>query len=289
MPLTKRTARAAIPACAAMPQIQQAGEPVWAVGVGGCGCGPAGNAQGSTTHVARGPGRRAGRTCVVHLGHGQVQVLVEGVHHTLRLLVPQQAVVHKHTVQAVAQDLRGRGGVGVGVGVGGWGWCGHAATALTMKAHQKGAACNPRRLGRRGSRRSAARRCRAPAGSRRSAARRYRAPAGKPRPALLGGAVHGSCAGCASRCSWLRTRCTRVAATVESTPPDSAQMTWSVGPTWHRQREHASEGHMFPAYASEQATLLGRDCRGQGGSGRRGCLWAEREQGCWGPQGRCAP
>jgi hypothetical protein len=27
------------------------------------------------------------------------------------------------------------------------------------------------------------------------------------------------------------TRCTSVAATVESTPPDSAQMTWSAGPT----------------------------------------------------------
>lgn len=58
------------------------------------------------------PGAAAAPTCVVDLGHRQVQVLVEGVHHALALLVPQQAVVHKHAMQAVAQHLRAAAGSG---------------------------------------------------------------------------------------------------------------------------------------------------------------------------------
>mmetsp|Transcript_38655 Transcript_38655/g.69275 ORF Transcript_38655/g.69275 Transcript_38655/m.69275 type:complete len:594 (-) Transcript_38655:193-1974(-) len=42
---------------------------------------------------------------IVNDGDGEVQVVLERLHHSLRLLVPQQPVVYKHAVQTVADDL----------------------------------------------------------------------------------------------------------------------------------------------------------------------------------------
>mmetsp|Transcript_2785 Transcript_2785/g.6106 ORF Transcript_2785/g.6106 Transcript_2785/m.6106 type:complete len:238 (+) Transcript_2785:230-943(+) len=47
---------------------------------------------------------------VVHTGDRQVQVVGEGVHHALLLLVAQQPVIHKHAVQPLPQHLVDQGG-----------------------------------------------------------------------------------------------------------------------------------------------------------------------------------
>jgi hypothetical protein len=65
-------------------------------------------------------------TRVVHLCDRQVEVLIESVHHALRLPEPQQAVVHKHAVQSVAQHLQQEGlrlGLDGWVGLYGVVWC----------------------------------------------------------------------------------------------------------------------------------------------------------------------
>ena len=169
-------------------------------------------------------------TRVVNLGDGEVEMLVEGLHHPLPLLQPQQPIVNKHAVQAVAKHLGGSGGCTcgwVGWSEGGCDWpATDARTGLHPPTHP------PSHQPSQPSIHSYARPPPRPTCHPRTRTRPPCQPSHPPTPPPSHADTHTPThPPVRPPARPTHTLCTRVAATVESTPPESAQMTWSVGPT----------------------------------------------------------